>query len=236
MRPTLLTLVLLAGAAAPGWAQHDKPSSSARPSEIVATGNGVLSLRPDVAVVRLAVQARDRTAAGASAQSAVLLTSLIDTLAAHAVPRDSVHTTGYGVRPEYNRESGRQELNSFLATASVTVRLRDLSRTGELIDAALKGGATELSSVSFEAADTRMARDSALALAVLNARHSAEVAARAAGGTLGRLVSLSFGGAPTPVLAEQRGFLSSATAPPINPEDLTVTASVTGRWEFLPQR
>jgi uncharacterized protein len=74
--------------------------------------------------------------------------------------------------------------------------------------------------------------------AVREARRDADVLARAAGGSLGRLIALNSGGASQPfprdfVLA---GGQARAAGAPTNiaPGELNITATVSGRWEFIP--
>lgn len=77
--------------------------------------------------------------------------------------------------------------------------------------------------------------------AVRQARADADAMARAAGGTLGRLIALNSGGISQPIYSGRDNvvvtgaMLMSGGAPPtsIVPGDLTVTAQVFGRWEFV---
>jgi uncharacterized protein YggE len=75
--------------------------------------------------------------------------------------------------------------------------------------------------------------------AVKQARAEADAMARAAGGTLGRLIALNSGGVSAPIY-NGGNVLAGATLlsggnPPttIAPGDLIVTAQVFGRWEFV---
>ena len=101
--------------------------------------------------------------------------------------------------------------------------------------------ATEVSGVQFLASNTDDARRTAMTEAVRQARADADAMARAAGGTLGRLIVLNSGGISQPFYnaggnVQIRGAtLASDTGNPttIVPGDLTVTAQVFGRWEFV---
>ena len=112
-----------------------------------------------------------------------------------------------------------------------------------VIDAALAAGATSASDVGFSADDLDEARHRALGQAVAAARGDAEALARAGGGTLGELLLLSTERAPDYSgggLNEIVVTATRASAPPpvpttVLPEQITVSASVTGRWRFIPQ-
>jgi len=122
---------------------------------------------------------------------------------------------------------------------TIRAEVRKLDDLGKVIDAALGGGATEISGIQFLAANSEAARLTALAEAVRQARGEAETIARAAGGSLGRAIALTSGG---PQMMRQepfydmqmRGMAASVAATSITPRDLTVYAQVSGRWEFVP--
>jgi uncharacterized protein YggE len=109
-----------------------------------------------------------------------------------------------------------------------------------LIDAALSGGATQVSNIQFVRSDSKEARRNALALAVADARRDAEVLAQAAGGTLGKLVYITSGISAQPMLSTQlegamlTGTVSGYPQTPVFPGDLTISAVASARWQFLP--
>ena len=80
-----------------------------------------------------------------------------------------------------------------------------------------------------------------MAEAVGEARADADALARAAGGSLGRLIALNSGGVAQPLRREmdfslQSVVVTGASAGPTNivPGELTIAAMVFGRWEFIP--
>jgi len=112
-----------------------------------------------------------------------------------------------------------------LLEGSIVVAAGDLAEIGPVIDAAVGAGANRVDGLEFYAADSQEAYMDALARAVERARAEAEVMAAAAGGTLGRIVSLQSNRSGQPVarvMAE--GMAMSAT--PIEPGDQSVGASV----------
>ena len=80
-----------------------------------------------------------------------------------------------------------------------------------------------------------------MAQAVREARTDADVLARAAGGSLGRLIALNSGGVSQPFPREMMAMaggtaMARAVGAPTNmvPAELNVIAMVSGRWEFIP--
>ena len=82
---------------------------------------------------------------------------------------------------------------AFQANNTVTVRVREIARLGEMIDALAGAGANRLYGIGFEVSEPRAALDAARREAVADARAKAELYAEAAGVTLG------------PVMTHQRG-------------------------------
>ncbi len=171
------------------------PGSSAREPEITATGHGETHLPPTFAVVMIAVSTRAGSATEAASQNAAKVASTLSSLRGAGVAAEDVSNEGYNVDQAYNEKSQRA---GFTARNSIRVRVPSVDQVGRIIDAALGGGATDISSVQFGAASIEDARRAAMTEAVQQARADAEVIARAAGGRLGRLISLSAGSGMPP--------------------------------------
>jgi hypothetical protein len=130
----------------------------------------------------------------------------------------------------------------FVARNTVRANVHRTDDVGKVIDAALAAGATSIASVQFSSPSTDEARRTAINIAVAQAQKDADALARSAGGTLGRLLSISSTGAPGSVVGSDAYFMErnfveaggSVYPTMINPRDLTVGVSVFGRWEFIP--
>jgi len=115
------------------------------------------------------------------------------------------------------------------------------SDLGKVIDAAINAGATDVSSIQFLSTNIEQARRSALTEAVKQARMDADAMARAAGGALGKLITVNTTGVSQPVVFRGGGMdnvmLTSASSggmpTPITPGDVAVIAMVFTRWEFV---
>jgi uncharacterized protein YggE len=131
----------------------------------------------------------------------------------------------------------------FLARNTVRASVKRPDDVGKVIDAALGAGATSIASVQFSSPTTEEARGNALSMGVAQAQRDANILAKASGGTLGRLLSMSSSGGSPVMGAGFAGDIyysvdreAGGTAFPtmINSRDLTVSVTVFGRWEFIP--
>jgi uncharacterized protein YggE len=234
-------LCLLATLPASSSAQTQSPTASAREPEITAGGRGEVRLAPNYAYVLVGVTTQSQNAGEAASENARRIAATISAMRALGLTEQQVTTSGYSLTPTYEYPKNSQpKLSGFTARNTVRAEIRHLEDLGKVIDAAVSAGATDISSIQFLASSTEEARRSALADAVKNARNEADAIARAAGGTLGRLIAVNSGGISQPGYREayQGVMLTSAMSPappptPIVPGELSVVAQVFTRWEFV---
>jgi uncharacterized protein YggE len=208
--------------------------------QIVTTGQAESRVKPDRASIAVGVQTRANTAAEAGSQNARKQQAIIDAIKARGISSDDIATSNYSVTPELRYREGESPLvTGFVVSNEVDVLVRQVSSVGAVIDAALAAGANQINSLTFTVAHADSARRAALAAAVTDAKADAEVMARAAGGTLGPLIDLIAGEEnrpmPRPVMAMSRAAASDEAATPIESGQQVISASVTARWQFVPQ-
>lgn len=214
-------------------------SAPTPPPHVVTTGTGEVQLSPDRATVIVGVQSRAATVALASADNARRQRAIIDTLRALGLTSDQIATVNFNVSPEMQYPPNQTpKVTGYVVTNTVRASLRRVEDVGKTIDAALAKGANEVSGVEFTSSRADSARRAAIAEAVAHARADAETMAKAAGGTLGSLLEVASGVEPIrPFEATMARARVAAAAPtPIEPGQLTVTATVTARWTFVPNK
>jgi uncharacterized protein YggE len=183
MKTLLCALVLFA---APALGQQLPPP----PPSIVTSGEGIVKRAPDRAFVTIAAESRAKTAAEAQRLNTDAMNAVLDRIKAAGIPPEAIQTTGYNLQPEFDYGNGRQTLRDYLARNQVQVRIDTLSKTGDVITAAVATGATSVSSVQFDLKDRDGVEREALRLAVTDARRRAEAAAAGAGVQLGGILRI----------------------------------------------
>lgn len=209
-------------------------------SEIVTSGRGEIHLSPDRATVLISVETHASSAAAASSANSEITGSTIKAVKAATTPQDTVTTQSYSVMPDYQK--GKP--SGFGARNTVRVELHDIARLGGVIDAALAAGATQVSQIQFASSSAMAARRQAIKLAVSEARLDAEALADAAGGSVGKLLSVSSAGSSgiaggrleSVVLTGLARTTADYAPPPIIPNDVIVSAYANARWEFVPRK
>ena len=109
---------------------------------------------------------------------------------------------------------------------------RNIGRLGETLDKAISLGANQLGGISFEISNVETLRDDARRRAMENALRRAQLFAAAAGGSVGRVLTISEGGAMPGPRPFAGGRMAMASSVPIEAGEETLTATVQVTWEL----
>ncbi len=206
------------------------------PPTIEVSGQGSVTVTPDLARATFAVESHAKTATEAADANATAMASVLKALRAAQISGLKVESFGYSLQPQYTypTQDGQstREVAGYIALNNVRATVPDVSVVGKAIDVAVRAGANRVASLTFEASDTEAARRDALTQAVQSAQAEAETIAAALGRQLGPALEVH-GGAQTygPQPMMQMALRRSAAADtPIEAADQTVTASVTIRF------
>ncbi len=157
---------------------------------ITVSGQGKSTVKPDVATVQLGVSVERSTASSALDQANRSAARLITAMKQAGVADDDITTTGLNIWPRYNNGNS---IDGYVASNSVSVRVRDISRTGPVVDAAAAaaGDDISISGVSFSVGDPEQAMAAARADAINNAQKRAGEFAGAAGVKVGAVLEIN---------------------------------------------
>ena len=196
---------------------------------------------PDRATVSISVQTKATTAEVAATDNAKKQNAVLVSLRALGMTNEQLSTTGYSVSPEYRYPQNEAPvLTGYTVTNTILADVHDIKQVGKVLDTALSSGSNLISSLEFYASNTDVARNQALSNAVAKARAQADIAAKAAGGSLGPLLRLDVGGenvAPQPrPMYSLRAMAASAPETQINAGQQTVSMMVSGSWQFISGR
>jgi uncharacterized protein YggE len=204
---------------------------------VEVAGHGEVHVAPDRATVVLSVETKGVTAAAVASANAGIQRRVLDTLKALGYSGTQVSTVSYNVQPNYepvpNAPEPRQ--HGYIAQNTVRVTVAQLDRVGGVIDAALARGANGVDQLNFEVSNTDAPRRAALADAVAHARADADVLAQSMGGTIGPLIAVTTQEQPSVYPRVAYALARNREATPITPSEITVEASITARWQFVPK-
>ena len=258
IRPLLAAATLIVLGAAPLAAQTPAPDAPQPPAtmmehhgmkhhgkhhgpmaRLTVGGQGQATTQPDLATINLGVSTRAATAAEAMAQNAEAQAKVIETLKAEGIEARDIQTAGLNLTPvmDYSDNGQPPKLTGYAAQNSVTVRVRDISGLGGVLDKLIASGANEISGISFSREDMTATEDEARMKAVADARRRAETMAEAAGMKLGPLMALSdvpMDSGPMPMPRMAMAAEAKMGGAPIEAGELAVTTNVTAVYALLP--
>jgi len=169
--------------------------------DVVAEGEA--NRVPDIATIRAGVVTQAPTAAAALSANATQMKSVLAALKAAGVADRDVQTATISLNPQYRyTENQPPVITGYQASNTVSVRFRDIARSGNILDALVKQGANQIDGPNLSIDQIEAAQDEARVDAVKRARARADLYARALGMRVERLVSLSEGsegGMPGPM-------------------------------------
>lgn len=202
---------------------------------IVVSGEGIVSAAPDMATVFVGVSRQARRADAALQAASEGAAAVLARLEAEGVEARDIQTRNIGLSPQYARSNDGTppRVTGYVASNDLVVRVRTFDRLGAVLDAIVVDGANAMNGLSFDVAERSELEQLARSQAVVVAREKAEVLAEAAGVPLGRIMSISEGGAGPVGFAADRGMMMEARAAvPIAGGEIDIRASVTMVFEI----
>ncbi len=243
MSSRLSFLLLLTALLPLAIAAQRTPTSS---RTITVTGTAERRVPADLGVTVLAIQTQADNVSSAGQQNNSLTTSVMTALYKLKIPNLTMRTTGFDVTPIYQEPVSGQPASSppkiigHQVVNRLEVRVPDANparlatEVGHVLDTALAEGANRIDSVNFTLRDDQPVLRQVLADATRNAALTAATVAAAANVKLGPLLTLNVGPSnlsPAPPLY-MRATLSPTTAVPVEPGEVTVSATVNAVYEI----
>jgi uncharacterized protein len=189
------------------------------PPRVMVTGEGESAIAPDLALLSLSVMREAKTARAALDANNDAMATVIAAMKAAGVEERDLQTAGIQIVPRYNynnKPDGSQEaeLVGYQVTNTLSVRVRDLSMTGEILDKSVSLGVNQGGGISFTNDDPEKALTEARKLAVADAMQKARTLSEAAGVNLGRIIEISDQAyAPPPIPYMAKAEMRDAAVP-----------------------
>ena len=206
-------------------------TGSSQQTGIWVSGTGEVTVTPDVAILTLGVEAQEKTVKEAQSEAASAMAAVVAALKTNGVADKDIQTQWYSISPvtKWVEETNEQITTGYSVTNMVTVKIRDISKAGTIIDAVAEAGGdlTRINSISFTVDDPTAYYNQAREQAMQDAKDKAEQMATLAGVTLGKptYISESGGYIPTPYYLKDYAEGGSASTS-ISAGELDITIMV----------
>ena len=197
---------------------------------LTMSGEGEVMAVPDMVTLSAGVTSEASTAAAALSANSTRMQGVFAALKKMDVADKDIQTTNFSVAPQNTGGANDQprRISGYLMNNEVRVRLNDVSKLGMALDTLVAAGANQIYGVSFGIKDEAALLDQARAKAVNEAKAKAAIFAKAAGVTLGPILSINENAisAPRPTF-EAMSVTASRVAPTaVGEENVTATVSI----------
>ena len=233
---TTVPLAIAAAAAVPVGAAEVQVTSQGPIVELAVTET--VKARPDIAEVSAGVTTEALTAVAAMEANARAMEAVVARIKALGIAADDIQTSGINLGAQYDYEQARNRpiFRAYQASNRVSVTLRDVKRTGPVLDALVAAGATDIGGPSFSIDDDTRPRAQARQAAFEAAKARAAEYARWAGYGGTRLLSVSevvAPGRPMPY-ADKRAVMAegAVASTPVEPGLVGTQVTVTVTFEM----
>jgi uncharacterized protein len=184
---TSLAVLALVSAAPAAWAAEET-------ARITVTGEGTVSVAPDMAIINFGVLKNAPTARQALDDANKALAEALADLKAKGIEARDLQTSGFSVSPQFDYSSKNgtaPKLTGYQVSNMLTVRVRDITALGKVLDDAVTNGINSGGSLSFGNSKQKDLVADARKAAVADAIAKAKALTEAAGVSTGDILSIS---------------------------------------------
>lgn len=148
-------------------------------------GEGEVMARPDIGTFSFSVMAEGDDAASAQNDSAEKINAINAYLSEQGIEDKDIKTSGYYLNPKYTYPNrvcaagmycppGEAVIDGYEVSQTITVKVRNLDQSGDLVTGVGERGATNISGLSFTIDDESNLKAEARAMAIADAKERAE--------------------------------------------------------------
>ena len=201
------------------------------------SGEGKVSVPPDVALINVGVQAQAATVKDVQNLLNSNINRVSEAIKKMGVDQKDIQTTNYNINPSYDYTGSSQRITGYTASSNLSIKVRQIDKVNEVIDASTASGANQVGGISFEVDDKTKAENEAREKAVAEAKRKAEQASKIAGFKLGRIINYNenfIGGPiPMPIRAMSADIAQEVTPTEVEPGSSEIKITVTLSYEIL---
>jgi uncharacterized protein YggE len=210
-------------------AGHDKTERT-----ITVEGQAKVSAIPDIATLSVEVRQEGADLDPVLALVRKQMSKVLEAVKGQGIEDKDVRTDIFQVHPKYEQDKrGNPHPAGYIVANGISVKVRDLKKTGKVLSAVLNAGATHVNGPNFELDHPEAVERQALAEATKEAQLKAQAVATAAGVQLGEILTLapqniSWPMPPRPMMMRAMAMPAGiASEEPISAGEQTVDGRVT---------
>ena len=232
LAPLLLSLSLALGAAMTAHAQTVPTAVASDATLLNVSAQAEAHRVPDIATLSAGVVTQAVDGNTAMRENAVQMDKVMAAIKAAGIAERDIQTSGINLSPQYRyAENEPPKITGYQASNTVSLKVRDITKLGKVLDSLAAQGANQINGPSFEIDQPEPVYDEARLAALKKSQARAETYAKALGLRVRRIVSISEGNQggfrPMPMMAMAAGRSAKAemdTA--VSPGETTVSVNL----------
>jgi uncharacterized protein YggE len=159
---------------------------------LTVQGQGKVSAVPDIATLSVEVSRDGADLDPVLTQVRKEMNKVLEAVKAQDIADKDVQTDLFQTHPKYDQDKhGNPRPVGYTVTHRISVKVRDLKKTGKVLTAVLNAGATSVNGPDFEIDHPEAVERQALAVATHDAMTKAQTVAEAAGVQLGDILTIN---------------------------------------------
>lgn len=210
-----------------------------RLSTITLQGLGEIAAAPDMATLTTGVVTQGDTARDALDLNNESAGALMQTLRDLGIEDRDLQTSNFSIQPQYERQNNNNtrrdpKIIGYQVSNTVSVRVRDLTQLGVVLDQVVSAGANTINGINFAVSEAADLENAAREAAVADALAKAKLYTDAAGVSLERILEISETdyGRPQQENFAMARMSADAAQVPVAAGELTFTSRVNVVWEI----
>jgi hypothetical protein len=200
---------------------------------ILVNGEGRADIAPDMAILDLSVVREAETAQAALKAGSAAMNDVLE-----GIEERDLQTSRFSIQPRYSRPAPKSsgevtepQIIAYSVRNSLTVRVRDITAVGRILDKSVALGVNEGGNITFTNNDPSAAITEARIKAVKDASSKAQTLASAAGVKIGKILEISEQSyfpapSPAPMMRMRMAEASSSDAVPVAAGENSYSVSV----------
>ncbi len=204
---------------------------SSQQEGIWVTGQGKVTAIPDIATLRLGIEAQEASVAEAQSRAVEAMDRVLTALNEDGVDNKDIQTQRFSIQQvtKWDRVKEEEIVVGYRVTNMVVVKIRDIDKAGTIIDAVAEAGGdlTRIDSIGFSVDDPSAYYEEARHKAMAEAKAKGEQLAELAGITLGKPTYISESAyLPSSIYPVRMAEAAAKVETPISPGEMEITLSV----------
>lgn len=181
---------------------------------IVTSGQGEVSVAPDMAELNMELRAVNKDRNKAKRELDQQFNHLLDELALLNIQKKAIIASSLQLTPQYDYATEKRKFVGYRAVRKITITINKLEQLNQVLDTALTAGIDQLGRVNLKVADETSYQKQSRQQAINQSKAIAKELALAYGARLGPIIQINYRGSdiqyPQPLMKRQRSEMMMA--------------------------